>query len=136
MSIWTTILNWWKPTPVVQPQSFAPIAGRITSYGYAGDSTPDTNSEHAIGAWANHLEEGLSLAISRDVEQQFRYFGVTPKSLVDVMLANGIVLTLLWDDRTAAEYAGKPLTGRFDLFSPSGPSRYTDCKVIGFRKAV
>ena len=124
--------NWIRDyfKPKVKPTFFA-TSGRITSYGYKGDSTPDTNSEHAIGAWDNHLQSGLSLAVSPDIEQQFKHLGVAKQTLVDIILKNGIVLTLRWDDRTSSK-----LSGRFDLFSPGGLSRYDGLSVIGIRRSV
>lgn len=113
---------------------FIPIHGRITSYGYAGDSTPDTNSTNGIGAFDNHLQDGFSLAISRDVEHEFRGAGIRPQEELEIELHGGTVLKVRWDDRTAKSFNQKPLEGRFDLYSKHGPSVLVDRGVTGFRK--
>lgn len=114
---------------------FIPLHGRITSYGYPGDTTPDTNSTNAIGAWDNHLEDGISLAVSRDIEQLFRLHGVLPKHNVELSIAGGETLILRWDDRTAEEFHGKLLVGRLDIYGKHKPSKFVDDLVIGFRQA-
>ena len=113
---------------------FLPITGRVTSYGYPGDSTPDSNSFAAIGAWDNPLVTGHSLAVSRDIETIFRSSGIVPRSELDLQLEGGTVIRVAWDDRTAKEYAGLPLVDRFDIFSATRPSVLVDAKVVGFRK--
>lgn len=123
------------PFPTRMKTPFIDIEGRITSYGYPADTTPDTNSRNAIGAWANHLVDGVSLAVSRDVEHEFRQAGIVPKDAIEIELAGGTVLSLHWDDRTAAQYNGHALTGRFDLYCKSAPSVLNDRRVIGFRRA-
>jgi hypothetical protein len=40
---------------------------KITHYGYAGDSTPDWNSEHGIGNHNNQQVPGTSIAFSPDL---------------------------------------------------------------------
>ena len=116
------------------PVAFTPFSGIVTSYGYPGDSTPDTNSENAIGAWDNHLTPYVSLAVSRDVESAFRDAGIYPLDAVEIQCSNGDILSLVWADRTAREYDGQPMTGRFDIFSPRGKCAHDGQSVTGFRK--
>lgn len=113
---------------------FVAFSGRITAYGYPGDSTPDSNSNAAIGAWDNRLVDGYSVAVSRDVERAFRAAGIDPEDELTVYLKSGKELSLRWDDRTAASYNGKPLTGRFDIYCAKSPTELVDAQVIGFRK--
>lgn len=113
---------------------FIPFQGRITAYGYPGDSTPDSNSAAGIGAWDNQLVDGYSLAISRDIEAAFTKAGISPKAEVTVYLKSGKELTLRWDDRTARKYNGETLTGRFDLYCKKKPTALVDSVIIGFRK--
>jgi len=122
------------------PTVFTPFPGVVTSYGYPGDSTPDTNSEHAIGAWNNTLIPYKSLAISPDVETAFRDAGIDPLDPVEVQCANGDILSLSWGDKTASDAKARqlglaPLRGRFDIFSPRGKAAHDGQRVIGFRKA-
>jgi len=111
--------------------------GRITVYGYAGDSTPDWNSSHAIGAFGNNtLKAGTSFAVSPDIEAQFRANGILPKSAVQLVLSDGTNVTGTWDDRTATSYKGQALTGRFDFYSPAGANTlpFNNKQVMGFGK--
>jgi len=109
------------------------IAAFITTYGYQGDTTPDTNSANGIGAWDNRLGP-LFLAVSRDVEALFVKAGIKPRALVVIRLASGREITKHWDDRTAKSYKGKPLTGRFDFYCPDGKNPWEGEKVVGVRK--
>lgn len=119
--------------------TFTEFSGHITSYGYKGDSTPDWNSSHAIGAWDNKLTPYKSLAVSPDVETAFRAAGIAPLDAVEVQCGNGDVLSLIWGDRTATDAQAKkiglqPLRGRFDIFSPNGKAAHDGQCVTGFRK--
>jgi hypothetical protein len=133
----------FDPRPTMTP---AAAGDRITSYGYARDSTPDTNSAAGIGAFVsvaeaekikagevtpNRLQSG-DLAISRDIEAQFREAGIQPGQMVRLKLADGTLHTGRWMDRTADVYNGRTLTGRFDVYSPDGPSPLNDTRVIGW----
>jgi len=117
---------------IVHPLSF-PVF--VTTYGYPGDTTPDSNSANGIGAWDNRLGP-LSLAVSRDVEAGFVKAGIKPRTLVVIRLADGREITKRWDDRTARSYKGKPLTGRFDFYSPDGKNPWEGEKVVGFGKGL
>lgn len=133
------LFPWMKTIFGMNPMDFIPVSGRITSYGYAEDSTPDWNSAHAIGAWNNRLDPYKSLAVSPDIESVFRSVGISPKQAVEIQCANGDVLSLVWADRTAndaqAKQIGlKPLRGRFDIYSPSGKCAHNDRAVTGFRR--
>lgn len=113
---------------------FVPCKGRITSYGYIGDTTPDTNSMKGIGAWDNDLQDNYSLAVSRDIEALFKSNGVHPQDVVELKFEDGVTLKFRWDDRTAEFYNKKRLTGRFDIYSQRGESTLVDRVVVGFRK--
>ena len=130
------------PPPINGPGNesygFTPISGRITGYGYGGDTTPDTNSRNAIGAWDNTLVDSFSLAVSPDVEEAFRKAGMVPKQRVQLELYSGAFVTLRWDDRTAndkqaAQIGLKPLRGRFDVYTKAVPTRLIDQRVIAFK---
>jgi proteasome lid subunit RPN8/RPN11 len=113
-----------------------PAIGKVTDYGQANDPWRDTNSLNRIGAWDNPLTD-TSLAVSPDIEQQFRKAGIAPNQPVKLLLADGSEIVRTWDDRTAtdrqaAELGLKPLRGRFDFFSPQGPHEKRDVRVIGF----
>lgn len=134
-----------RPQPMTLPGISArsgqrPVAGsagdRITSYGYPGDPTPDSNSSAGIGAWVNSDEAARiragentpnklrknDFAVSPDVEKRFRDAGISEGDQVVLQLSDGTSITGRWMDRTAEEWKGKKLTGRFDLYSPDGPS--------------
>jgi hypothetical protein len=84
---------------------------KITHYGYAGDSTPDWNSEHGIGNHNNQLVPGTSIAFSPDLIAEYH---LTVGQPVTVTLANGQTLTGRFDDTTSAD-----LTGRVDIYDPN-----------------
>ena len=132
MSFWNWITSMFHRAP---ENPFVPFAGRITAYGYPGDTTPDSNSAAAIGAWDNKLVDCYSLAVSRDVEAAFHLAGIRPLDAVKIYLKTGDILTLAWDDRTGESYGGHPLTGRFDLYCARKPSVLVDSVVTGFRKS-
>ena len=84
---------------------------KITHYGYAGDSTPDWNSEHGIGNHNNQLVTGTSIAFSPDLIAEYH---LTVGQPITVTLANGQTLTGRFDDTTSAD-----LTGRVDIYDPN-----------------
>ena len=84
---------------------------KITHYGYAGDSTPDWNSEHGIGNHNNQLVPGTSIAFSPDLIAEYH---LTVGQPVTVTLANGQTLTGRFDDTTSPD-----LTGRVDIYDPN-----------------
>jgi hypothetical protein len=132
--------------------------GKVTSYGYANDSTPDSNSRAGIGAFVPEDEQAKikrgepsdyrlrpgDLAVSPDIAKAFRSAGVKPMSDVMVQLANGEVRRVRWADQTAqdeqiarGEVKGvtQPLRERFDFYSPSGPHRYDGMQVVKWWRA-
>lgn len=130
------------------PTRGARSGDRITSYGYSGDTTPDSNSTAGIGAWVsdeeqkrikrgemteNRLREG-DLAVSRDVERQFKAAGIKPRDKVRITLDDNTSMIVRWNDKTGESYNGKALTGRFDLYSPKGPSPLNGRSVTGWKK--
>lgn len=124
------------------------VMGRTTAYGYANDSTPDRNSSAGIGAWVPDNEAAKirrgedspyklrpgDIAVSRDVEAKLRKEGFNPGDDITFDKANGTTHTGRWMDRTADVYEGKSVTGRFDIFSPSGVPKDDGTTVTGFHR--
>lgn len=112
-----------------------PCPGKITRYGYAGDTTPDSLTQAGFGAWNNKLTS-QALAVSRDVEYYFSLAGIRPLDLVEIYFEDRPPIIRKWEDRTARSYNGKSLMGRYDLYDPQNKYRQLDGQpVIGFRKA-
>jgi hypothetical protein len=125
-----------NPTP--KPESQEPF-GKITSYNWKGDPYTDSQSRAMIGSFGKLTEEGM--AVSPDIERQFREQGIKPKDMVKIVLADGTTMERRWEDRTmqdkqAIRKFGKPLTGRFDLNFPQGtkPHEKDGISVVGFQK--
>lgn len=113
--------------------------GRVTSYGYKEDSTPDANSSAGIGAFTKHLIPGVSFGTSYDVEGKLRQAGIKPGDPVALHLANGDTVIKVWHDRGATPEQARKMglrdyQGRFDFYSPNGPDRLSGTKVVGFSK--
>ena len=102
--------------------------GRITSYGYQNDETSDSNTRDGRSA-IGHLSHD-SLAVSPDIERQLKSEGISIGDKVQLKLADGSTIVRKWDDRTARQYKGKPLTGRFDFYSPNGHSDQEGSQVV------
>jgi hypothetical protein len=126
-----------EPTPAPTPQP-KPL-GKITSYNWQGDPYTDTNSRNWIGSFGKISPQGM--AISPDIEKQFREAGIKPKDKVKIVLSDGTEMERVWDNRTmqdkqAIRKFGKPLTGRFDLHFPEGksPHEKDGIQVVGFQK--
>jgi hypothetical protein len=122
-----------------EPPPEARKLGKITSYNWKGDPYTDSNSRNWIGSWGKISPIGM--AISPDVEKQFREAGIKPKDKVKIVLSDGTELERIWDNRTmqdkqAIRKFGKPLTGRFDLHFPEGkaPHEKDGVAVVGFQK--
>lgn len=123
--------------PTINPES-SPL-GKITSYNWKGDPYTDTNSRNMVGSFGKLTPQGL--AVSPDIEKQFKEQGIKPKDRVEIILADGTNMIRTWEDRTmqdkqAIRKYGKPLTGRFDLNFPEGtkPHEKDGVAVVGFRK--
>lgn len=118
-------------------------SGRITSYGYRGDETPDRWSSMGIGSFSgtaaiNAARRGQShpmqlqagdIAVSPDKERELKAAGIQPGDTIEIRYADGRTHTGRWMDRTS-----KSLRGRWDIYSPSGPSGDNDTPVTSFRK--
>lgn len=122
-----------------QAPQLTPTLGKITSYNWKGDPYTDTNSRNMVGSFGKLSQEGM--AISPDIEKQFRAAGIKPKDRIEITLADGTNMVRKWEDRTmgdkqAIRKYGKPLTGRFDLNFPQGtkPHEKDGVAVVGFRK--
>ncbi len=141
------------PEPAAAPGSARLTSGRVTSYGYKGDSTPDKNSSMGIGSWSGQAAEDAAragrphpgrlregdIAVSPDIERQLRAAGVKPTDEIEITYANGQTHRGRWMDRTANDAQArrlglKPLRGRWDLYTPGGPSPLNDTPVTSFRK--
>jgi hypothetical protein len=125
-----------NPTPNPEPKE--PF-GKITSYNWQGDPYTDSNSRNWIGSFGKISPIGM--AISPDIEKQFREAGIKPKDKVKIVLSDGTEMERIWDNRTmqdkqAIRKFGKPLTGRFDLHFPEGksPHEKDGIAVVGFQK--
>ena len=124
---------------IAEPPPEARKLGKITSYNWKGDPYTDSYSRQWIGSWGKISEIGM--AVSPDVEKQFREQGIKPKDKVKIVLSDGTELERVWDNRTmqdkqAIRKFGKPLTGRFDLHHPYGssPHEKDGVSVVGFQK--
>lgn len=132
------------PTAPPAP-SLVSTAGRTTAYGYRNDPTPDSNSSAGIGAFvpddeAAKIKRGEpsdyrlragDLAVSPDIESQFRKQGISPGDQVTLAYADGTTHTGRWMDRTDGS-----LDGRFDLYSPNGPAANDGSRITGFAPAA
>jgi hypothetical protein len=128
------IKDWMTGAKPQASNDYGSALGKVTSYGYKGDSTPDTNSAAGIGSQNNKLDHS-SLAVSPDIEERMKAAGIKQGDKVALKLADGSVVTKTLADRTAKEYKGKPLTGRFDFYSPEGLHPQDGVAVTGFSKA-
>ena len=127
-------------SPTSKPEPQEPF-GKITSYNWKGDPYTDTNSRNMIGSFGKLTQEGM--AVSPDIEKQFREQGIKPKDMVKIVLADGTELNRRWEDRTmqdaqAIRKFGKPLTGRFDLNFHQGtkPHEKDGVAVVGFQRVA
>ena len=137
------------PTPTItvsksriqEPPPEARKLGKITSYNWKGDPYTDSYSRQWIGSWGKISDIGM--AVSPDVEKQFREQGIKPKDKVKIVLSDGTELERVWDNRTMQDKQtirkfGKPLTGRFDLHFPEGtkPHEKDGVAVVGFQRVA
>ena len=124
---------------IQEPTPEARKLGKITSYNWKGDPYTDSYSRKWIGSFGKISDIGM--AVSPDVEKQFREQGIKPKDKVKIVLSDGTEMERIWDNRTmqdkqAIRKFGKPLTGRFDLHHPYGssPHEKDGVSVVGFQK--
>jgi hypothetical protein len=133
-------------TPVTTPSAGAvPITGRQTSFGYKNDPYWDSNSGAGIGAFVptseqNKIKNGQAstyklregdIAVSPDIERQFRSSGVKPGQSVKINYIDGTSHTGRWMDKTSSA-----LRGRIDLYSPDGANKRDGIKVTTFERAI
>jgi hypothetical protein len=109
-----------------QSQGFsAPVntTTHFTRYGYAGDSTPDTNSENGIGNHGNQLVAGQSVAISNKLAQQY---GLQIGQTVQFTTSSGQTYTGTYDDTVPDGVWKNPDTGKISLTQQPGYTQYID----------
>lgn len=128
-----------------EPRAASPVTGKLTSFAYPGDETPDKNSSAGIGAFTDpgkpetKLKPG-DIAVSPDIELQLHDAGISPLDAIKIKLADGTEHVGRWADRTmqdaeARKKFGKPLRGRFDIYSPGGKQSKDGSPIISFSKA-
>lgn len=130
------------PAKAPSPYDPKPLSGaRITSYGYANDPTPDSNSLAGIGAFVPPEEQAKikagqdspyrlrdgDIAVSPDIEAQFRKSGIKPGDELIVHGEGGAARRVRWMDRTSPK-----LSGRVDFYSPQGSPKDDGGAVTGF----
>lgn len=135
----------WDAFPVAGAESTLgdrePIKalGAVTDYGQADDDFGDSLTRAGKSAIGRLSAE--SLAVSPDIEAQFRASGIRIGDRVQITLADGSTMERVWDDRTASDDVARriglpPLRGRFDLYSPAGPHAKRGVQVTGFAPAA
>jgi hypothetical protein len=122
---------------------------RVTIFGYSSDPYKDKASLQGIGANVSPEEaalikagkptsakmiDGQDFAVSSDIEELFKSQGIKMRDTVTLKTADGKTHTGRWMDRTATDVDGKPLSGRFDIYSPSGNHPLKDSKIAGFTR--
>ena len=85
---------------------------KLTAYGYANDSTPDTNTSQRRGNNGNLLVPG-SVALSPDL-----ITSLSPKSGAAVYVGGNKIG--YYDDSTAYSYKGRVITNTIDIYDPQG----------------
>lgn len=128
--------------------------GKITSYGYSNDETPDSNSSAGIGAFVSREEQARikagemtpnrlrpgDLAVSPDIRKKFSEAGIKPGQQVTITYADGKTHTGRYmdhtaDDNQAAKLGLSPLRGRFDIYSPDGKHPTDGSPIAAFQPA-
>ena len=125
-------MNWLKGTKPQASNDDGSGLGKVTSYGYQNDETPDGNTQTGKSAIGKLSID--SLAVSPDIERQLKSQGISIGDKVQLKMADGSTVVRTWDDRTAKQYKGKPLTGRFDFYSPKGLADQEGTQVVGVSK--
>ena len=130
------------PPKAATPYDTKPLTGaRITSYGYSNDPTPDSNSRAGIGAFVPDVEQAKikagqaspyrlrdgDIAVSPDIEAQFRKAGINPGDELVLHGEGGASRRVRWMDRTSPK-----LQGRVDFYSPNGAPGDDGGAVTGF----
>ena len=91
------------------------LTAQASKYGYQSDPTGDTNSLNGIGHANNQLQDGLSVALSRETA---RKLGIRPKQTTDLLvtLPDGTQIPARYDDTIPSGYS----EDRIDFYTPSG----------------
>jgi len=141
-----------SPSATTQSGTMNKVANddaRVTIFGYSSDPYKDKASLKGIGANVSPEEaalikagkptsakmiDGQDFAVSPDIEELFKAQGIKMRDTVTLKTADGKTHTGRWMDRTATDVDGKPLSGRFDIYSPSGNHPLKDAKIAGFTR--
>ena len=141
-----------NPAPTAAKNVPATGGSRITQFGQTGkdggvkDSLLDSNSAIGVGfrvppAEQEKIKKGLpsihkmkagDVAVSPDIRAQLEAEGVQYMDTITLKLDDGTTHTGRWMDVTAEEFQGKPMSGRWDLYTPEGNNPLDGKKVSGW----
>jgi hypothetical protein len=141
-----------NPAPTAAKNVPATGGSRITQFGQTGkdggvkDSLLDSNSAIGIGfrvppAEQAKIKKGLpsihkmkagDVAVSPDIREQLEAQGVKYMDTITLKLEDGTTHTGRWMSVTAEEFQGKPMSGRWDLYTPEGNNPLDGKKVSGW----
>lgn len=108
--------------PAVKTAPKGPLNLKLSNYGYASDSSPDTNSNVLkIGHSNNKLEDGVSAALTKSLASRL---GLKTGDMFEAVTADGTVLKRRYDDTVPGTYKGKPLPETVDLYSINGNNNF------------
>lgn len=129
------------PLPITTPtapMSTTPnnpvVAGKeslkLSNYGYASDSSPDTNSNILkIGHSNNPLKDGISAALTKSLAKRY---GLKTGDMFEVVTADGTTMTRRYDDTVPNFYKGRALPETVDLYEIGGNNKFGG-KVVSLR---
>lgn len=130
--------RWNYTPPATKPQASSDMGeptGKVTEYypseGYRSATT---------GAFNANKLDNESMAVSPDIQQQFKDWGIKPFDKVKLTLANGQTVVRRYDDHTATDEEARkqglpPLRGRYDFRVPvKGASGVDGVKVAKVEK--
>lgn len=113
---------------------YSPEKGiKLSNYGYASDSTPDSYSAAGIGHANNKLESGVSAAITKSLANRL---GLKTGDWVEVQTADGKTLRRRYDD-TVPSYDKRTgaLPETVDLYEKGGSNSFGG-RVTSIRKVT
>lgn len=113
-------------TPVVGGKELL----KLSNYGYASDSSPDTNSNILkIGHANNPLKDGVSAALTKSLAKRY---GLKTGDMFEVTTADGTTMVRRYDDTVPNVYRGKKLPETVDLYEIGGNNNFSG-KVVALR---